>query len=189
MIRGGEARPAGRPQRDDSAPLRFVVSDVLADETATAFEAHAQRIRERLADVEVRHRGATSVAGVLTLGDVDVHVRTDPPSFQAAREALGELYETLHPDMWSSEAAFFSSPESNPRVEVALTTIGSSFDLHHGEAWDRIAANPALIARYNALKRDFEGGSVDEYRAAKREFFYAVLGRSLDGQGERQPPM
>jgi len=37
----------------------------------------------------------------------------------------------------------------------------------------RIAADPGLIERYNALKRAYEGGSYDEYQAAKRDFFYA----------------
>ncbi|CAN5790759.1 hypothetical protein BH20ACT14_BH20ACT14_06530 [soil metagenome] len=37
----------------------------------------------------------------------------------------------------------------------------------------RIAADPGLIEHYNALKRAYEGGSYDEYQAAKRDFFYA----------------
>jgi len=50
--------------------------------------------------------------------------------------------------------------------------IGTLDDLQHGEAWQRIAADPKLIKRYNALKRGHEGGSQDDYNAAKRDFFH-----------------
>ena len=152
--------------------VHFVWSDLVAEEAAAAFAEHERRIRERLPDVEVRHTGGTSVRGVLTGGDVDLHVRTQARSFPAARDVLSELYEPYHRDVWHSEGAFFYAPDAGPRVEIALTVAGSLDDLHHGEAWTRIAADPELIDRYNALKRAHEGGSVDDYNAAKRAFFY-----------------
>jgi GrpB-like predicted nucleotidyltransferase (UPF0157 family) len=112
------------------------------------------------------------VPGLLTTGDVDVHVRVEPSAFSAARDVLSELYEPLYPDHWR-ESAYFFDPESNPRVEVALTTIGNIDDLHHGGAWQLIADDPELIEQYNTLKRAYEGRSLDEYQAAKREFFYS----------------
>ena len=150
----------------------FLLSDDVAEEVTAAFTQHAQMIRERLPNVEVNHTGGTSVPGLLTTGDVDLHVRTDKQSFEMARDTLCELYEPFHRDVWHSEGAFFFASGSQPRVEIALTVIGSLDDLHHGEAWQRIAADPELIDRYNALKRAHEGGSVDDYNAAKREFFY-----------------
>ncbi len=152
--------------------LTFVSSDSVAVEAAAAFAKQERRIRERLPEVEIRHRGGTSVPGVLTTGDVDLHVRTDKTLFAEAREALGELYIPMHTEVWHDEGAFFADPASRPQVEVALTAIGGLDDLHHGEAWDRIASDPVLTERYNALKRSHEGGSEDEYLAAKREFFY-----------------
>lgn len=152
--------------------LTFVLSDLVAEEAATAFAEHERRIRERLPDVQIRHTGGTSIPGVLTTGDVDLQVRTERHLFDAARDALCELYEPHVPEAWHSEGAFFVAPGSQPTVEVALTAIGSLDDFHHGEAWDRIAADPDLIERYNGLKRTHEGGRVDEYLAAKRAFFY-----------------
>lgn len=151
--------------------LNFLLSDLVAPEAATAYAEHERRIRERLPDVEIRHTGGTSIPGMLTTGDVDLHVRTDKQAFEAARHVLHELYEPLHPEAWHSEGAFFVAADSQPPVEVALTAIGSLDDLHHGEAWQRIAADPELIERYNALKRAHGGGSGDDYRAAKRDFF------------------
>ena len=84
------------------APLRFVLSDVVADEAARAFEAHERLIRERLPGAEVRHRGGTSLQGVLTAGDVDVHVRVAAASFVHARDVLAAVYEPFHEDAWHS---------------------------------------------------------------------------------------
>jgi hypothetical protein len=49
--------------------------------------------------------------------------------------------------------------------------VGTIDDLHHGEAWQHIAADPGLLERYNDLKRAHEGGPLAAYEAAKRDFF------------------
>jgi GrpB-like predicted nucleotidyltransferase (UPF0157 family) len=152
--------------------LTFVPSELLMQAAAAVFAEHQRRIGSRLPDVEIRHTGGTSIPGVLTSGDVDLQVRTDRVSFPAAREALSELYEPHVPQAWHREGAFFTSPGSRPPVELALTVIGTLDDLHHGDAWRLIAADPTLIERYNALKRAHEGGRVEAYQAAKRAFFY-----------------
>jgi len=154
------------------ARLTFVLSNTVAEEAAAAFAEHERLIRTRLACVEIRHTGGTSVPGVLTSGDVDLHVRTERQTFASARDVLCELYEPLYPDAWHDESAYFFAAGSAPPVEVALTVIGTVDDLHHGEAWQQIAADPELIRRYNAMKRAHQGGSRDDYNAAKREFFY-----------------
>lgn len=152
--------------------LTFVASDLVAGEAAAAFAEHERRIRVCLPHVEIRHRGGTSVPGVLTAGDVDLHVRTERESFETAREALSGLYKPLHREVWHAEGAFYVAPGSHPRVELALTVVGSLDDLHHGEAWDRLAADPDLREQYNQLKHAHQGGSSDDYNAAKRGFFY-----------------
>ena len=154
------------------ARLELVLSDEVAAETATAFLEHSTRIHARLPDVEIRHTGGTSAPGLLSSGDVDVHVRTSESTFEQARDVLSELYEPNHLDAWHPEGAFFVAPGTKPPVEVALTVIGSLDDLHHGEAWLRIAESPDLIQRYNAMKLAHGGGPEDEYQAAKRAFFY-----------------
>jgi GrpB-like predicted nucleotidyltransferase (UPF0157 family) len=148
------------------------MSDVVAEVAAAAFAEHEARIHERLPQVEIRHIGGTSIPGVLTQGDdVDLQVRTERQSFEAVRDALSELYEPHWVHVWHPEGAYFFAPGSQPRVEIALSAIGSLDDLQHGEAWQRMAADPNLVERYNALKREHEGGSIDDYLAAKRDFF------------------
>jgi GrpB-like predicted nucleotidyltransferase (UPF0157 family) len=148
------------------------MSDEFTNDARAAFADHERRIRERLPGAEIRHTGGTSIPGVLTSGDVDLQVRVAPERFESAREVLSQLYEPFHLDAWHSEGAVVTSPGSAPQVEVALTAIGCLDDLHHGEAWDRMAADRKLVERYNAMKRAHERGSLEDYLAAKRAFFY-----------------
>lgn len=155
---------------------RFAPSERFAQEAGAAYVEHAGRIGVELPDAEVVHRGGTSVPGVLTSGDVDIHVRVAGEEFEPARDTLATLYEPFHREAWSAgESAFFFAPGSTPPVELALTVRGTVDDFHHGAAWDRIAIDTSLIARYNELKRRCERVSQDEYEAAKREFFAAIV--------------
>jgi len=149
----------------------LVYSEVISERAAATAAEHAERIRERLPDIEVKHTGGSSVPSVLTAGDVDLQVRVEEEQFPAAREALAELYKPLHSHAWSDESAYFHDQDLGPPVEVALTVKGTIDDLHHGEAWEQMAADPDLRERYNDLKRAHTGGTDEDYALAKREFF------------------
>ena len=151
--------------------LTFVLSDTLAHDALEAFATQRNRIQERLPRAEILHIGGTSLPGLLTTGDVDIVVRVDARDFGTAKELLSGLYSDLHPEAWTADGAFFEALDEQMHVEFALTVTGSLVDLHHAEAWRRIRSDPALVESYNAVKRAHEGGSIDEYLAAKRLFF------------------
>jgi GrpB protein len=65
--------------------MRFFPSERFAEQASAAYAEHSRRIRKRLPDADVRHVGGTSVPGVLTTGDVDLHVRVEADAFAAAR--------------------------------------------------------------------------------------------------------
>jgi len=158
-------------------PLHFVWSQSIAERAAAAFAEHESRIRARLPGAKIRHTGGSAIPGVLTSGDVDLHVSVGRESFLGARDLLSELYEPLYRQAWPEDAAYFSAPGADPAVEVALTVTGTLDDWHHGGVWERIAADPMLIDEYNALKRVHEGGSEAAYNAAKRAFFSSHVPR------------
>jgi len=160
-------------------PLTFVPSNSIAQETAAIFATHAQRINQRLPAVEVRHHGGSAAPGLVTSGDVDLHVRTDAEGFGAARDTLSELYEPVLEWKWNDEVAYYHAAGARPPVEVVLTLVGSLDDRFHKDAWERLLADPELVRRYNAIKHDHEGGVLDDYKAAKREFFWEIV-RGLD---------
>lgn len=144
---------------------------MLLDAARVAFGVHQSRISAVLPGAEVRHIGGTSLPGLLTTGDVDVQIRVGRAEFESSKATLATMYEPLHPQSWTSDAAFFEEPGSQPHVEFALTVEGSLIDLHHGDAWSRIAADAQLIRKYNEIKRRYDHGDVHEYLAAKRDFF------------------
>ena len=166
----------------DGPTLSFIPSESVAEATAAVFATHAERIREELPNVEVRHHGGTAAPGLVTSGDVDLHVRADATLFAAARDALSDLYEPVLDWKWNDEVAYFVDYGDQPPVELVLTLVGSLDDRFHKDAWERILADPELVRRYNAIKHNHEGGVLDDYKAAKRDFFWEIV-RSLDEPG------
>jgi GrpB-like predicted nucleotidyltransferase (UPF0157 family) len=58
---------------------------------------------------------------------------------------------------------------------IQLTAMGRSRDFF-SEARDRLRAAPALVAEYDALKAQWEGGDMEAYREEKSAFFEKLLG-------------
>ena len=145
------------------------------------FRAQAERIlREQktiLAEAGVPGMlelvGGTSVVGALTKGDVDLHLRVEPACFDEAVVAARRLFAVVHPAIWCSTLATFSVPAELP-TGLAVTPLGSEHDLRFSRVWRLLAADPALVAEYNAVKRDAPAA---EYEKRKSAFFDRVLDR------------
>ncbi len=139
-----------------------------------------ERERRRLAGVvegELVLTGGSSLAGALTGGDVDLHLRVDASAFPATRTVLCRLYEIVNAEIWTDTLATFGVKGED--VGVALTPIGSEHDRRFTRAWTRLAADPEVLERYNAMKRAHQGGEERDYLAAKRAFFDALADADL----------
>ena len=139
------------------------------------FERVVARIRPLLpASADIRHIGATAVPGCLTKGDLDIVVRVEATNFRAADAALAAHFArntgSTHSDTFSS----FESASAIPHVGIQLTVIGAQNDFFHTFA-EALRRDPDLLARYNALKRAFDGQPMEVYRAAKSTFIEHVL--------------
>ena len=131
------------------------------------------RETERLRDISgatLELTGGSSVAGALTGGDVDLHLRVPPKAFEAAVALLRDRYEVVHPEIWSASLATFRVP-GDDLVGVAVTPIGSEHDERFRRAWDRLRADPGALAAYNAMKQAHAESDDAEYLAAKAGFF------------------
>ena len=148
----------------------LIYSETITELAQAVAAEHAKRIHLRLPEADVQLSGGSSIPGVLTAGDVDLHIRVEKEEFAPVRAVLEELYEPLHPHAWTDESAYFQE-ESDPPVEVALTVKGTVDDFHHGEAWEQMAADDDLRERYNDVKRAHAGGTDEDYAQAKKEFF------------------
>ena len=131
------------------------------------------RETERLRDISgaiLELTGGSSVAGALTGGDVDLHLRVPPQAFEAAVALLRDRYEVVHPEIWSPSLATFQVP-GDELVGVAVTPIGSEHDERFRRAWDRLRTDPAALAAYNAMKQAHAESDDAVYLAAKTAFF------------------
>ena len=128
------------------------------------------------------HTGATSVAGALTRGDLDIHVRVSPDDFSRARDTLAHTYAGYRTDMWTAGFATFVAADTAIPTGVALTAIGDEHDQRFVGGWDRLRSDPRLLAEYNALKLNYEDApDATSYEAAKSAFFSALT----DGDSRR----
>ncbi len=131
---------------------------------------------------EVLHTGGSSLPGLHTAGDVDVHVRVPPEGFAAARAALAARLAVRRPELWQDGFATFAVPGAALPAEVALTARDGEHDRRFTAAWDRLRAEPALVEELDRLKRE-TAGDRGRYEAAKGAFF-----ARLAADGATPPP-
>jgi GrpB-like predicted nucleotidyltransferase (UPF0157 family) len=122
--------------------------------------------------------GGSSVNGALTKGDVDLHLRVEPAVFKSAVARLRGMFAVGHPEIWCSTLATFDMPADLP-TGLAVTPIGAEHDVRFSRVWQMLAADPALVSEYNAVKRD---AAAADYERRKSEFFDGVLDRWAEHQ-------
>ena len=120
--------------------------------------------------------GGSSLPLALTKGDVDLLLRVPVDAFPQVVNALNEIYEVVHPEIWQTTLATFAVEAALP-TGMAVTPAGSEHDLRFTRSWQRLAADPALVVAYNDLKvrhRDNPG----EYERQKSAFFDSLVSSS-----------
>lgn len=156
---------AGEPAPLSGAGLLW--SDAILGEARAIHE----RVESRLTDLGIpgllEPTGATCMPGVLTKGDVDLHLRAPGREmFLVAVERLRELYRPASPDAWVETLAVFDVPDIRP-TGLAVTPVGSEHDLRFRRCWTRLREEPQLLGEYNELKRAaFGDRSYEELKAA-----------------------
>ena len=141
-----------------------------------AFAAHRERIGAALPAAEIEHVGSTAIPGALTKGDLDLLVRIPAVQFDAAVATLRGLYAVHQPENWTpTYASFADAAAHDPPVGVQLAVAGSADDARFGPFRDALIAEPALLARYNALKRGLDGADYEHYTDVKGAFVERVL--------------
>ncbi len=142
---------------------------------AQAYERWLTLYRTSLPDeADIRHVGATSIPGALTKGDLDIAIRLGEGEFAVARDALDRTHtqnlKSVRDDSFAAyEADGFACP-----VGVQLVVRGSKLDVFDAFR-EALLGDETKLAAYNALKLEYQGRPMAEYRAAKSEFIAKVL--------------
>jgi GrpB-like predicted nucleotidyltransferase (UPF0157 family) len=150
--------------------VSFKPASIFKEIAATVFQKQRERILKQLPFAEVHHIGSTAIPGSLTKGDLDLNVRVKRREFATAVELLKEMYAVNQPNNWTATFASFRDNKVGMNFGVQLTAIGSledTFLVHR----DMLLNRPELVERLNALKTNYEGKPMNEYRKAKSDFF------------------
>ena len=142
---------------------------------AISGDAHAIRaeVEQHLAGLGVPGRveltGAASLPGVLTKGDIDLHLRvTELGAFPGVVELLSDHFRPASPAAWAGTLAVFEVPGRRP-TGLAVTPVDSEHDRRFRRCWIRLREEPLLLNEYNAMKRTSYGGP--SYEGLKADFF------------------
>ena len=134
-----------------------------------------ERVRDELPEVPgaaLELTGGSSVAGAVTGGDVDLHLRVPPEHFASTVEMLRTRYAVVHPEIWCATLATFAVPEVDGiEVGLAVTPIDSVHDRNFRVAWERLRGDATALAGYNAMKLRHADADSATYDAAKAAFF------------------
>lgn len=148
-------------------------SQTMVDVARAVLAAERDRLRRLGVPGDLVLVGGCSVPGALTRGDVDLHLRVPPSAFTAAVDLLRAHYPVVHPDIWTTTLATFDVPArapGDPPTGIAATPRGSEHDLRFTRSWQLLAADPDLLAEYNAAKlageSDIDGPGYEDLKSA-----------------------
>ena len=184
MDRTGEGRPHQPGRAGSASPSCLAVgmadlvwSDRLLDEARAARDEVAAALTHLRVPGELVLTGATSVAGALTKGDIDLHLRVETGHYTATVALLGDTYRAASVHAWADTLAVFDVPGPRP-TGLAVTPVGSVHDQRFRLTWRALRRDPRLLAEYNALKRAAYGTT--EYEERKSAFFTAITDGTAD---------
>lgn len=139
----------------------------------SAFSVESNTLSEILPYAEVNLVGASSVSGLLNKGDVDINIRVERDKFSLAEKILAENF--VREERFSKEGEFaaFSDEIHGVPVDLFLCSFNSEYDFFVPV---REFLRSSAIAResLNALKSQFHGCPMEQYRAAKDDFFTRI---------------
>ncbi|OGY57089.1 MAG: hypothetical protein A2Y84_00305 [Candidatus Colwellbacteria bacterium RBG_13_48_8] len=151
--------------------VSFRPSEEYAGITEKIFQEQRRIILGKLPFADIQHVAGTSIPGLITKGDIDVNVRVRENEFEDAVGVLKSLYEINQPENWTSSYASFKDDRNlGADFGIQLTIIGSPNDFFVRHR-DLLLNNSKLVEELNALKKEYGGKSMDEYRKEKGRFF------------------
>ena len=147
------------------------------------FERIEADLRSLLPRARIEHIGASSIPGALSKGDLDICVIVPAAEHAPVVELLcGRGYHVKPDTLRTPELCMLvAARELAGDQDLALQIVaqGSEFEdfLQFREALRR---DPALVAAYDAVKRQHWDQGEDAYRAAKARFIESVLAQGGD---------
>jgi GrpB-like predicted nucleotidyltransferase (UPF0157 family) len=138
------------------------------------FLKEQKRILRVIPNADIQHIGSTAIPGSLTKGDLDIQVRVKQKDFEKAQNALSKMYKPNKGNPPTKTYASFKDNDAKIPLGAQLTVIGSKED-NFTDLRDILVSNKKHLRAYNALKEQYQGESMREYRKAKGKFVERIL--------------
>ena len=155
------------PERLKVQTVNFIKSEDVLEKIEALFSTEKEMLSAVLPYADIEHIGATSVPGTITKGDLDINVRIKLEKFQDAIKVLEGIYEINQPENWNE--GFASFKDDSRDLGIQLTVLGTSVDYFVAQR-EYFKIHPEKVIELNALKKEFEGKGMDEYRKTKNAF-------------------
>lgn len=127
--------------------------DGLVDSGTVVGEARliADVVRKRLVELaipgDLSLTGSSSILGLLTKADVDLHGRTSGQSFEGGWWLrLRRSFPVAEPDAWAPALAVFDVPGTGRPTGLAVTPVESEHDRRFTLAWTQLPAGTSALA-------------------------------------------
>ena len=153
--------------------MALIWSDRILVEARQVLQQVEEELRAAGVPGRVEITGPASLPGVLTKGDIDLHLRVPPDRFDDVVAGLREMYPTASLHAWTATLAVFELPATRP-AGLAVTPVGSEHDVRFTTTWRRLRADPSLLGDYNRIKADHVG--TPAYESSKSAFFDRIAG-------------
>jgi hypothetical protein len=145
-------------------------SEEYRDRALEILESERARLRSLDLPGDLELVGGASVAGALTKGDIDLHLRVDPAEFEGVVTRLRSVHTVVHPEIWCETLAAFEVTVTALPTGLAVTPVGGTHDVRFSRTWELLRSRPDLVAEYNAAKL-----APGNYEANKSAFFDRIV--------------
>ena len=164
-----------RPEADARDFVTVLAPRHYQEVATAAYEDAELLLSAILPDARVEHVGASAVPGAYSRGGLDVCVAAPRGAFD---EALGVLCEAGYvqrsQDDGDARRAVLAAPHGDVPVTLQLIESGCAHESLM-RLRDLLRADPALLARYNALKIEAGPRGPAAYADAKTRFIVETL--------------
>jgi GrpB-like predicted nucleotidyltransferase (UPF0157 family) len=141
--------------------------------TKVIFKKVKKEIQKILGEVEVFHRGATSL-GISGQGEIDLYIPVPKSSFAEYLEKLVKHFGKPG-SIYPFRRARFVRYVDDIKIEIFLINKDSN-DWENGLKFENyLKQNPKALKEYKKLKEDSGGSTLQEYYRKKLEFINKIL--------------
>lgn len=132
-----------------------------------------QLLETLVPEAEIIEVGSTAIPNVIGKQDLDFMIRVSKTNFNGTRDILDQHLSRNLKQLSNDEfqGYILKSPMD---VAVQLLIKDSEHD-HFEDFLNALKANQDLVEKYNALKQEWHGKSMNDYRQAKAKFIESVL--------------